>query len=340
MTFQGPPAEPVPPPELPPATRTAVRRARGPRKPVAPGRPIAAFDEEEVAAPGRPVPTRVLILAGAECRFTCTMCDLWKHAIDGPTPPGSLPRQIRRGLAGAGGPAAGPRWIKLYNGSNFFDSRSVPPEDLPEIARLVGGFDRVIVENHPRLTAAAIPRFRDRLPGRLEVALGLETVHPRLLPWLEKRMTAADFATAAERLRAWDVDVRAFVLLGLPGLSAGESLEQCLAAVSFAVDAGARHVSIVPTRAGNGFFDDLARRGLFTPPSAGLVERAAARALVGVAAGEAIVSVDLWGFRALVGHCDACRSVREHRLAAANLAQRPPAAGPLPCGCVAREASP
>lgn len=317
-------AEPVPPP-LPPAGDAAVRRARGPRATVDPGRPVAVFDEDEVEAPGRPVATRVLILAGAECRFTCAMCDLWKHSLDGPTPPGSLPVQIRAGLA-ADPPEARsqPRWIKLYNGSNFFDPRSVPPADLPPIAGLLAGRDRVIVENHPRLTGPAVPRFRDLLSGRLELALGLETVHPRLLPWLGKKMSAADFAAAARRLRAWDVDVRAFVLLGLPGLTAAESLAACLDAVAFAADSGARHVSIIPTRAGNGFLDGLAREGSFTPPSAALLERAATAGVGGPAARAAVVTIDLWGFEALAGQCAACGPARRARLAAANLSQRPP----------------
>jgi radical SAM enzyme (TIGR01210 family) len=322
----GPLTTAVPSPGLPPAGDAAVRHARGPRATVDPERPVAVFDEEEIASPGRTVATRVLILAGAECRYTCAMCDLWRHSLDGPTPPGSLPAQIRRGLSTGGITTAAtePRWIKLYNGSNFFDPRSVPPADLPAIAELLAGHDRVIVENHPRLTGPAVPRFRDRLSGRLEVALGLETVDPRLLPWLGKQMTADDFAAAAARLRSWDVDVRAFVLLGLPGLTAAESLAACLAAVAFAADSGARHVSIIPTRKGNGFMDDLARNGFFTPPSATLVEQAAAAAIGGPAAHGAIITIDLWDFATLAGQCAACGPSRRARLAAANLAQRPP----------------
>lgn len=332
----GPVTTPVPSPGLPSAGDAAVRRARGPRAAVDPARPVAVFDEQEIASPGRTVATRVLILAGAECRYTCAMCDLWKHSLDGPTPPGSLPLQIRAGLSteAIARAAPEPRWIKLYNGSNFFDPRSVPPGDLPAIAGLLAGHDRVIVENHPRLTGPAVPRFRDRLSGRLEVALGLETVDPRLLPWLGKKMTADDFAVASARLRGWDVDVRAFVLLGLPGLSPAESLAACLDAMAFAADSGARHVSIIPTRAGNGFMDDLARDGLFAPPSAALVERAAAAAIGGQAARDAIVTIDLWDFATLAGQCAACGPPRRARLAAANLAQRPPDVSPITeCGC-------
>ena len=352
------PAGPVPSPAgipLPPAGTAAVRRLRGPRAAVDPLRPIAVWDEWEVAAAGGEVASRVMLLAGAECRFTCAMCDLWRHTLAGPTPPGSLPEQIRRGLAEPGrlglespaGPA--PRWIKLYNGSNFFDPASVPPGDLPAIARAVTGWDRVIVENHPRLTGPAVPRFRDAVDGRLEVAMGLETVHPRILPWLGKRMTAADFAAASGRLRAWGVDVRGFVLLGLPGLTEEESIAWCLETVAFAARAGARHVSIIPTRPGNGFFDALAARGDFVPPSAAAVERVLLRAVGGPSRadrGATLVTVDLWGFESLAGQCPACRDSRRRRLAAINLAQRLPAPGDpagragddpaaaVSCGCI------
>ncbi len=325
---------------LPPAGRGAVRRLRGPRAAVDAFQPIAAWDEWEVAAAGRPVAARVLLLAGAECPFTCAMCDLWRHTLDGPTPPGGIPAQLREGLAAPGrlglesraGPQ--PRWIKLYNGSNFFDPRSVPAEDLPAIARGLDGWDRVIVENHPRLSGAAVPRFRDAIAGRLEVAMGLETVHPRILPWLGKQMTAADFAAACDRLRGWDIDVRGFVLLGLPGLAEEESIHWCLETVAFAARAGVRHVSIIPARAGNGFFDDLARRGLFAPPSAAALERVVARAVGGpgrAELGDMLVTVDLWGFESLAGHCPACRDEWRRRLEAINLAQQvPPEAAPGP----------
>ena len=77
---------------LPAAVSSAeIRRTRGPKHAVDPRRPIAVWDEEEVAAAGRLVTCRVVLLAGAECPFTCAMCDLWRHTLDGPTPLGAQP---------------------------------------------------------------------------------------------------------------------------------------------------------------------------------------------------------------------------------------------------------
>jgi len=296
---------------------------------------VATFEELEVASADQTVRCRVVILSGAECRFTCAMCDLWRHSLDRPTEPGRLPAQLRAALADEPLPPAD--WIKLYNGSNFFDPRSVPESDLPAIADLCRGRRRVVVENHPRLVGDAVWRFRDRLAGSLEVAMGLETIHPTILPRLEKRMTADDFTDATRRLLGEGVAVRAFVLLGLPWATAEESLEWCVRSVDFARAIGVRHVSIVPTRTCNGTLDRLEREGAFSRPTASLVERAFRAALgadtpLAIAAAS-VVTVDLWDWSALAGHCERCRERRRARLEAMALAQAIVAAEESPCDC-------
>lgn len=313
----------------------AVRAVRGPRAEVSDHLPVAAFEELEVASAGRTVRCRVAILSGAECRFTCSMCDLWRHSLDRPTEQGRLPRQILSAIVDEPSPPA--EWLKLYNGSNFFDARSVPEADLPVIADLCRTRQRVIVENHPRLVGDAVWRFRDRLVGSLEVAMGLETIHPTILPRLEKRMTIDDFAAATDRLRRERIDVRAFVLLGLPWATAEESFEWCVRSVGFARSIGVRHVSIVPTRTGNGYLDHLEREGAFERPTASLVERAFRAALGAEAptdlAAASVVTLDLWDWQSLAGHCDRCREPRRSQLSAMARSQRPVAAERHACGC-------
>lgn len=336
-------------PDAAPGSRL-VRGLRGPRAGVDPRVPVAVWDEEEVEQPGAAVPTRVALLAGAECRFTCAMCDLWRHTLPGPTRAGDLPRQVRLALdrAPASRPDAGAdlapappyRWLKLYNASNFFDPNAVPPADLPVIADLVAGVERLVVENHPRLTDDTVPRFRDRCRPRLEVAMGLETSHEDVLARLGKAMTLDDFAAACARLRRWDIDIRAFLLLGLPWVEPVATIDWCARGVAFAAAHGVRHVSIVPTRPGNGLLDALAAAGRFVPPDAVTVEQAA-DLLVDRAARPAplvagtLVTVDLWDFARLAGTCDRCRGPRRDRLARMNLRQaaEPPAA--VGCGCPA-----
>jgi uncharacterized Fe-S cluster-containing MiaB family protein len=314
---------------LPPSSAPGIRAARPPRPAIPVDRPQAVWDEIEVAAPGHGVPTRVVLLTGAECTFTCAMCDLWRHTLTGPTPPGALPAQLAAALAAPG--AATAPWIKLYNASNFFAPRSVPPEDLPALAALVAGHERVIVENHPRLCDDRVPAFRDRLRGRLEVALGLETVHPAILAWLGKEMTTADAAAACRRLRSWDIDIRSFVLLGLPGLDAAEALHWATEAVRFAAGHGVRHCTLIPTRSGNGWIDRLAADGLFVPPSLGLLEAAGSAALR--VAGAMLVTVDTWDLETLPGQCAACGAARRQRLVTMNLSQRLEPHPPPVCAC-------
>lgn len=313
------------------ALAAAVRAARGPKAAVDPLRPAGVWDEAEVAGPGETVPTRVVLLTGAECPFTCTTCDLWRHTLDGPTPAGALPAQLRSALAlppGSHGPA---RWIKLYNASNFTDPRAVPPEDLPAIAALVSPFERVVVETHPKLVGETLPRFAAAIDGRLEVAMGLETADPDRLRALGKGMSRDDFAGAAAKLRAWGIAVRAFVLLGLPDCDDAEALQSALDSVRFAAQAGARHVSLVPLRPGNGHLDRLAAEGRFRPVSAVTAEAATVEALA--SSPGAIVTLDLWDWGRLSGQCDACRPAREARVASMNLSQRPLPPLPRPCRC-------
>src|SRR5215510_8785763 len=141
----------------------------------------ASLWEEEPDATGALVPTAVVFLTNRECPFHCVMCDLWKNTLDVTVAPGAIPQQIRQSLASL--PAV--RQVKLYNAGSFFDPQAIPPSDDDEIAALVRGFDRVIVESHPAFLAGVhgerCLRFRDRLDGTLEVAIGLETAHEGVL---------------------------------------------------------------------------------------------------------------------------------------------------------------
>lgn len=311
----------------------AIRRMRGPRQPVDPWRPIAVLDESEVAGPGLAVACRVILLAGAECPFTCAMCDLWRHTLDGPTPAGALPAQIEAALAIAPDRSLGfPTWVKLYNASNFTDRRAVPEADLPRIAALVAGFERVIVETHPRLVDASLERFAAALSGRLEVALGLETIDPRFLPWLNKQMTPEDFAAACGRLRDGGIDARGFVLLGLPGETERGSIDAAIDAARFAAEAGCRHVSLIPTRGGNGLLDRLAAEGRFSPVSAAAAEAALAGAIA-VLPPACVVTLDLWDWERMGGLCDRCRDPRRGRIDRMNRSRASIPLLPLDCGC-------
>jgi radical SAM enzyme (TIGR01210 family) len=267
------------------------------------------------------VPALTLFLAGAECPFTCVFCDLWRSTLDGPTPPGALPAQVEQTLAAVPRDRLAGARVKLYNASNFFDPRAVPPDDLPALARLLAPFARVIVESHPRLVGRRCRDFAAALgAGRLEVAMGLETVHPGALPRLNKRMTLADFDRAADQLAAWGVAARAFVLLGAPFVPPEETVEWAVRSAAHAFDRGVETVSLIPVRGGNGELERLTARGEFTPPTLGQLEAALEGALTGAGPGR-VVTADLWDAGPLV-RCPVCGPARLARLERINLGGR------------------
>ncbi|MFO0796724.1 MAG: hypothetical protein U0804_04550 [Gemmataceae bacterium] len=285
-----------------------VLARRPPRNAVAADRPYAYLVEPEPAADGRVVDVATLFLSNRECPFRCVMCDLWKNTLAESVAPGQIPEQIRWALARL--PPA--QHLKLYNAGSFFDPRAIPPADYADIARLAAPFERVVVECHPRLVGRRCFEFQALLGGAFEVAMGLETVHPDVLPRLNKGMTLADFTRAAADLRAAGAAVRAFILVRPPFLSDAEGLEWARRSLDFAFAAGAECCSLIPTRAGNGAMEELATQGHFAPPSLDAVEAAFEYGL-GLKAGR--VFVDLWD----IGSTDAARVARLGRM---NLSQK------------------
>lgn len=291
-----------------------VLERRPPRNRLDPRRPYAFFVEEEASDSGTVAPVVTIFLTNRECPWRCLMCDLWRNTLTGTVPGGAIPEQIRLALS-AGPPA---RQVKLYNAGSFFDPGAIPPEDFEAIAGLVGPFERVIVECHPALVGKACVRFRDMIEGRLEVALGLETIHPGVLPRLNKRMTLDQFRGAANYLRAHEIDLRTFLLVGLPFVDRDEALDWARRSLDFAFDCGATVASLIPTRTGNGAMEALEARGEFAPPTLGMLEAAAA---YGLGLGRGRVFADLWDLGRFAD-CRACFGGRAERLRAMNLHQR------------------
>lgn len=290
-----------------------IRSLRGPRPVVDPWQAHGSLAEDE-RRPSGIERSLTIFLAGAECPFTCAFCDLWRYTIDGPTPAGALPAQIESALATASLDRVDR--IKLYNASNFFDRRAVPPADRPRIAELCAPFRGVTVESHANTVGAGVVEFSRELDGRLEVAMGLETIHPIAMTYLNKRLDLDQFDRAAAYLAEHDVELRVFVLLGAPGIAGDEAVEWVVRSVEHAAQRGARVVSIIPVRGGNGEMERLAAAGLFTPPTLGQLEEALDRCVVWR---ECAVNVDLWDVDRLAT-CAVCRDARVARLRRINVA--------------------
>ncbi len=267
-----------------------IRTLRPPKPVVDPLRAHGSLIEQERRPNGTVELALTIFLAGAECPFTCSFCDLWRWTIDGPTPRGALPQQIRQVLVSLDAGAM-PDRLKLYNASNFFDRRAVPAEDVPAIAALAAPFSGVTVESHANTIGPLTLEFARLIIGRLEVAMGLETIHPIASSKLNKRLQLPAFDRAAEFLGAHGIDLRVFVLLGAPYVPFDESVEWTVRTVEYAVSRGASFVSIIPVRGGNGELERLDSLGHFRPPTLSQLEDAVARCQTFA---PAVVCADPW----------------------------------------------
>ena len=160
-------------------------------------------------------------------------------------------------------------------------------------------------------------RGRGGPEGRLGVAMGLETIHPEVLPRLNKRMTLRDFERAARFLVGHDIAARAFVLVRPPLLDEAEGVEWAVRSVEWAFGVGVECCTLIPTRGGNGAMEELRSAKLFDAPNIRSLEEAHARCL---ALGGGRVFADLWDIETLAT-CPLCGPARIERLRRMNLSQ-------------------
>lgn len=282
---------------------------------VNPDIPYHFLHEQEPDKDGNLQKINTIFLTSKECSFRCLMCDLWKNTLKDPTPPGAIVKQINYALNKL--PSADV--IKLYNNGNFFDQKAIPPSDYPGIIDQLCTYKRIIVENHPRLCGQACIEFNEKLNGRLEVAMGLETIHPDVLPRLNKQLTPEDFKVAAAFLGSHGIHMRAFILLNPPFLTGEEeNIEWTLKTLQFAFDCGVGCCSIIPTRPGNGMMEALQKLGNYVPPSLNTLETVFEKALD---LKQGRVFVDTWDVDFL-SYCNRCFEERKNRLEKMNLSQQ------------------
>jgi radical SAM enzyme (TIGR01210 family) len=310
-------AEPYP--TIPSQRDRWILERRGPKASLDVMRPYAFLWEEEADANGQLIPTATIFLTNRECPFRCLMCDLWQNTLDERAPAGTIAAQIRYALDRL--PAA--QAVKLYNAGSFFDPQAIPPEDDADIAATIAKFDRVIVESHPAFLrgvhAKRALRFQAAVRGQLEIAIGLETVHPAALERLNKRMTVESFRQAAELLKRHAIDLRVFILLRPPFLTEAEGLEWACRSLDVAAECGAKVCSVIPTRGGNGAMEAIGEA--YGRPKLRSLESAVG---YGLSWHAFRTYADLWDVEKFFD-CD-CSAARAGRLAVMNRTQQIPAA--------------
>ncbi|MEI8224524.1 MAG: radical SAM protein [Bacteroidota bacterium] len=286
---------------------------RGRKNSVDPQKPYAWLVEKERTISGEIEDIAIIFLTNRECPFRCLMCDLWKNTTDVPVPVGAIPNQIEWALNHL--PEV--KHLKLYNSGSFFDGRAIPEEDYKRIASLVSSFETVIVESHPRLINEKCLLFRDMLKPDLQIALGLETVHPEILRKLNKQMTLGDFRNSVSYLTQHGILSRAFILLRPPFLSESEGIYWAERSLDFAFSTGVECCTVIPVRAGNGAMDLLLGKGDFAPPDIHSLEIVLE---YGIKLNAGRVFADVWDL-VLFSSCRKCIDQRTNRLIAMNLSQ-------------------
>ena len=297
---------------------------RGAKNHVEPGIPYAYTIEKERGINGDVEDVITIFLTNRECAFKCLMCDLWKNTLDHSVEIGDIPKQIEFALSKL--PPA--KHIKLYNSGNFFDSHSIPKEDYGRITTLLSGFETVIVECHPNLINEEVLEFRDRLSANLQIALGLETVHPEILRKLNKKMNLEDFRKSVDFLSSNGIASRAFILLKAPFMNEKEGVLWAKKSMDFAFDSGVECCVIIPTRAGNGALDWLHTNNYFSPPVIQSLEEVVEYGLAKNYQGR--IFADVWDLGQFAT-CNVCLDQRYERLEKMNLMQK--TYPPIGCQC-------
>jgi len=286
---------------------------RGEKARIDPFVPYGYFNETERTSRGTIEEVSTILLSNKECPYRCVMCDLWKHTSNETVPEGAIPAQIVHALTRL--PAT--KHLKLYNSGSFFDRSAIPAGDYKAIAERVRAFDTLVVESHTAFIGKDVLYFSELIKPGLEVAIGLETVHPEVLPRLNKRMTLSDFEKAVTYLKSAGISTRAFILLRPPFLSEKEGVEWAKKSIDFAFTAGVSTCVIIPVRSGNGAMDVLATRGYFSEPGIQSLEEVIT---YGIAKKAGRVLADLWDLEHF-SNCKHCFDLRRERLDQMNLHQ-------------------
>lgn len=310
---------------FPHITDREIIAARGSRAPLDPTRPYATFVERERSSAGEIEGVAAIFLTNKECPFRCVFCDLWQKTTPDRVADGLVAGQIEWALANLPDTSC----VKLYNAGSFFDPQAIPSGDLPRIAELLAGKRSAIVECHPGVVDDHCISFAKAIaPVKLEIAMGLETVDPEVLPRIKSSMTLDDFESAARFLTDNGIAIRAFILLGPPGHLGGERAAWAQRSIDYAFSVGVECCVIIPVRPGNGIVDALEAKKLYSRTNLAELQSVVE---YGIRAGRGRVFADLWDVENIAG-CPHCSAARAAALEEMNLTQRPPA--PLDCSCI------
>ncbi|MCI4337401.1 MAG: archaeosine biosynthesis radical SAM protein RaSEA [Thermoplasmata archaeon] len=211
----------------------------------------------------------VLILRTRGCYWAdvkgCSMCGYAKDTLGRSATPEELGLQLDAAVARYHDEP----YVKIYTSGSFLDDREVDPASRERLVRAFSGrARRLLIETLPEfVTEATIPPLQRAFEGELEVAQGLESSNPDVLArFVNKGSTPAEYFAAADRLRAFGVRAKGYLLLKPPYLTEDESIRDVVASVG---ESAGRFdtLSINPVHIQGGTVVEwLFRRGRYRPP--------------------------------------------------------------------------
>ena len=214
------------------ARHVAQERRPSPAPPAAASRFVNQWVEEEAIGPER-VLAFVLILKTKGCYWAdlkgCSMCGYSRDTLGRSATPSELLAQLTAAVARY----RGEPYVKIYTSGSFLDDREVDPESRRAITKGFGRARRLLFETLPEfVTEANLAPLKDAFPGEIEVALGLESTDPIVLQrFVNKGSTPAEYLAAADRVRAFGLRAKGYLLLKPPYLTESESIEDVVRSV-------------------------------------------------------------------------------------------------------------
>lgn len=237
-------------------------------------KPFSVIDYEFYEG-GRTYKRKKIILAARGCTAaTCTMCPIPNEAyynLNLNFTPDDFLRQFHFSFETE--PIDSYQLISVYNSGNWFANKEIPPAARQGIYRAIARSrcEGIMVESLPQfITPLAIAEAKAYLGDkRLIVGIGLQSADDFIRNvCINTTCTKEQFERASHLLWENGYTAKAYLMIKPPFLTESEAVAETVQSIQYVSSIGYEDVSICPTRiAPYTVVAELARRGLYTPPS-------------------------------------------------------------------------
>lgn len=225
---------------------------------------------------GRQTRRLIVYLRGALCAWNqrgggCLYCGFYR-ATNGGVRPGAGDMDAQVAVAREEYLRCGADSVGLYNDGSFLNPGEIEQEVQRRILREVAtwpGIRQITIESRPEYADPAwVAELVDAIrPCRLEIALGLDSIHQDVVDVATNRGVRVDFALEAmQSLLALDVRTTALVVFKLPFFTEGAAIDEAVATVGALVRRGvAVDIEAMTVQKGS-VVQLLSDAGLYRPP--------------------------------------------------------------------------